>query len=101
MKSPSATYDLPSLQAEVAAGRHLVTLAALQDAGALGFDRDDICECVLALGKADFYKTMPSNKRPGTMQDVYRTTYCDVPMYVKLQHHSDVCVISFKRDENR
>lgn len=54
--------------------------------------------CVLALTGADFYKTMESDAEPGRWQDVYRPTYGQTALYVKLQIavDGDAIVISFK-----
>jgi motility quorum-sensing regulator/GCU-specific mRNA interferase toxin len=73
------------------------------DAAALGLDEDNIKDCVLSLREGDFFKTMPSEKRPGLSQDVYRCRYGGIAVYLKLQkgRGGDAVVISFKRDENR
>ena len=57
----------------------------MNEAGELGFDESDIVECVGALSSAHFYKTMEAEKRRGFWQDVYRTEYGGIPLYVKLQ----------------
>ncbi len=66
----------------------------------MGFDRSDIVACVLALDDSSFYKTMPSRSRPGTSQDVYKTTYDRQNIYLKLQMARTAIVISFKEDES-
>ncbi len=45
---------------------------------------------------------MPSTKRPGTYQDVYRPRYHGFELYVKLQAAGgkQVVVISFKQNES-
>ena len=50
------------------------------------------------LAETHFYKTMESEKKPGLMQDVYRITYQDEHIYLKLQVHGDVIVVSFKEE---
>lgn len=52
---------------------------------------------MLALKPADFYKTMESEKRPGTFQDVYHPAYSAQQVYVKVQIHEAIAwVIQFK-----
>ena len=55
-------------------------------------------DSVVALQATDFYKSMASEMRPGTWQDVYRPVYLGIPLYVKLQLTPArlVVVISFK-----
>lgn len=66
-----------------------------------GFDQADIEECVMVLAPRDFFKSMSAEKRPGTMQDVYRPRFRGLALYVKLQLAESVnghqaVVISFK-----
>ena len=43
---------------------------------------------------------MAAHSKLGLMQDVYKPTYLGVALYVKLQIHGQVVVISFKQDES-
>ena len=45
--------------------------------------------------KNDIFKTMPTEKMPELMQDVYKTNFQDDRLYIKLQENStgDGCVI--------
>lgn len=100
MRAPSRpSYDLAEVQRLVREGSYRVTGRALNDAGDLGFDGSDICDCVLALTPAAFYKTMASEMLKGVMQDVYRPTYLGLELYVKVQLHppTQAVVISFKK----
>ena len=100
----TATYDLELIKAKIRAGRFFVTAAALSGALLLELDREDIQDCVLGLDEGDFYKSMPAEKRPGCMQDVYRPCYQTVHLYVKLQLTQSLeqaVVIAFKKDESR
>lgn len=74
----------------------------MDGAFAVGFDDEDICECIREhLDGTHFYKTMAAAKRPGLMQDVYRVTYRQQPVYLKVQIVGAVAVvISFKADES-
>lgn len=96
------TYDLTRVVALIAARRYRITGLAVNEAGELGFDESDIVECVGTLSSAHFYKTMEAEKRPGFWQDVYRTEYGGIPLYVKLQLEGQtpgdlLVVIQFKR----
>jgi len=98
-----ARYSLAELKSLVESGGFKVTQVALQTALALGFDEDDIKECIVeSLEATHFYKTMPSEKVPGCWQDVYKITYRATRMYVKLQigHGGEAIIISFKADES-
>jgi hypothetical protein len=101
MPAGGPTNDLAVIQQLVAAGKWTATHVALAGASALKFDRTDIEECVAALSLSDFHKTMDSTKKPGQMQDVYRPTYLDIPIYLKLKLTDLAVVVSFKRDESR
>lgn len=50
------------------------------------------------LTATDFDKTMPATKAPGLWQEVYRPTYCGLPLYVKLQISEEkAVVVAFKQ----
>lgn len=99
------TYDLEEFQILVGTGRFRIEVIAANGAGILHMDEDDIVECVLGLDAGDFHKTMPSRTVSGLMQDVYRTTYCGVAIYTKLQimptQSGLAAIISFKKDTSR
>jgi len=80
-------------------GSWLITRAAVDTAVELGFDEDDVYDCIVEhLAETHFYKTMESQQKPGLMQDVYRITYQDEHIYLKLQVNVDVVVVSFKEE---
>lgn len=99
---PGATYSLEEIKQLVAGGHRYITRSSLDGAYDLGFDDQDIVECICDyLEVTHFYKTMPADKRPGLMQDVYRITYEGQPLYMKFQIvNGSVTVISFKADES-
>jgi len=102
---PGPTYDLAEIQASASRGQCFITDYALNGAFEIGFDYQDIYDCVGLLNETHFYKTMPSQKIIGLMQDVYRITYEQKAVYLKLQigkNRKDVSavVISFKADES-
>lgn len=64
---------------------------------------EEMVGAVLLLDDSDFYKTMPSNKKPGLFHDVYKTKDpSGRKLYIKLQISVTGCgvIISFKRDES-
>lgn len=95
-------YPLGRVQTLVARNRYLLTGSARRGAGELGFDESDIVDCVAGLLPEQFYKSMQSQRRMGTWQDVYRPSLDGIPLYVKVQivgmDPTDLTVvISFKR----
>ena len=91
------TYQLSLIKGLIKDGSWFITSSALDTAGELGFDEEDVCDCIVNyLSETHFFKTMESEKRPGTMQDVYHITYQSKRLYVKLQVCGDAVVVSFK-----
>ena len=89
------------VQRLIAEGQFFITRVALDGAFALGFDEESIRECVCDfLDDTHFYKTMAAEKgKSGLMQDVYRITYENQPIYLKLQISEEhVVVVSFKAE---
>lgn len=80
-------------------GSWTITKLAMDTAVALGFDEEDVYDCIVNhLAETHFYKAMESEKKPGLMQDVYRITYQNQHIYLKLQVNVDAVVISFKEE---
>jgi len=81
------TYDLHEVQQLVGQGELscVVTNAALDGAAALGLDRTELIEAVLALDEGNFYKSMPSERFPDLWQDVYHLRFVGIELYIKLQ----------------
>ena len=81
-------------------GSWLLTESARDTATELGFDGDDVYDCIVNfLEETHFYKTMEAKLKPGLMQDVYYITYESVRLYVKLQVNVEAVVISFKEED--
>lgn len=89
---------LPMVNALVKGGRVRATGSAYIGARELGIvDLAGICEVVLALTPADFYKSMTTTADHRIWQDVYRTeTSTGQAVYLKLTVVGDVLVVSFK-----
>lgn len=92
------TYDLETIKSRVQTGHYVVTKSAADTAHALDFGVAHIRECILLTRRSDFYKTMRSHAKPGTMQDVYRREYGGMRIYLKMSmdRRHGVVVISFK-----
>jgi hypothetical protein len=94
------TYPLDWIKQLLQQNRWIVTTTALSSALDLGLDDEDIFDCIVNhLNETHFCRTMPAQKKPGLMQDVYRITYKRQPIYLKLQVANDwAVVISFKEE---
>ena len=95
MQKPA--YSLALIKGLMKEGEWFLTVSALDAALELGFDKDDVFDCIVEhLQETHFYKTMESEKKRGLMQDVYYITYQNERLYVKLQVNVRAVVISFK-----
>ena len=89
---------LPIIKALVAAGQVRATATAYNGARELGInDLTGMCDVVLALTSADFYKSMTTHADHRIWQDVYhaRTASGD-EVYLKLTVIDDMLIVSFK-----
>ena len=74
-----------------------LTESARDTATELGFDEEDVYDCIVNhLEETHFYKTMDAKAKTGLMQDVYYITYESEHLYVKLQVSVEAVVVSFK-----
>jgi hypothetical protein len=95
-----ATYALDWIKQLFQRNRWIVTATAASCALDLGLDDEDIFDCVVnGPNETHFCKTMPAEKKTGLMQDVYKITYRNQRIYLKLQAANDwAVVISFKEE---
>ena len=80
-----------------------ITETALQGAMMMNLLDEDIIDCITTcLNDSHFYKTMPAERVPGLMQDVYKIRYEGERVYLKLQisKSGHAVVIAFKADES-
>ena len=99
-----STYDLLEIQHLFRLRQYQLSSEVFRTLGRDGFDEEDVWDCVMSLTPADFHKTMPSDRNPSEMLDVYRPAYGQRRVYVKLKivKHGDlVYVLSFKEDSSR
>lgn len=95
MRKP--TYPLAAIKGLFRQGDWVLTVSAEDTVVELGFDEEDVFDCVVNfLEESHFYKTMESKKKQGLMQDVYYITYQEYRLYVKLQINVKAVVVSFK-----
>jgi motility quorum-sensing regulator/GCU-specific mRNA interferase toxin len=91
-------YDLGTIQAtfcEVQALR--ITATGMQSARALSMTRADIIDCIQAMARTQFFKSMTSLADARIWQDVYHVPYRDVVLYVKFTTDAEgYLIISFK-----
>ncbi len=94
-----STHDLEVVKAAFSTVEDLnVTGTALRNAFALGYGRQEIVDVIQAIERGHFYKTMPSEKNPGLMQDVYRVPDREIELYVKFTSDlvTEFKLLSFK-----
>ena len=96
MEKRTPHCKLPVVKALIDAGKVRTTHAARVGADALGFDYSGMLAVVLALGPADFYKSMTSHADHAIWQDVYRPSTSAGDVYLKLTVIDDVLIVSFK-----
>ena|SRR5215475_3951892 len=95
----SPTHNLAAIKGVFSSAEGLnITGSALRDAAALGYGSEEIVEVIQSIESGHFYKTMPSEKRPGYWQDVYRVPDGGMELYVKFTSDTvtEFKLLSFK-----
>lgn len=88
---------LKTVKRLVSSGRVTATSSATASARKLGIRFKEMCDVVLALSPAEFYKSMTTHVDHRVWQDVYHSkTATGMPLYVKLTVVDDVLIVSFK-----
>ena len=96
MEKRTPHCPLPVVKALVEAGKVRATHSARAGAVAMGFEFPDVVAVVLALNRADFYKSMTTHADHTVWQDVYRPRTAAGDVYLKLTVIDDVLIVSFK-----
>ena len=96
MEKSTPHCKLALVKAMVDAGQVRTTKLAREGGVALGFDFDGMLAVVMALTRADFFKSMSSHADHRVWQDVYRPTTPAGEVYLKLTVVDDVLIVSFK-----
>jgi len=96
-----ATYDLALIKNLLQSPEtRIITAEANRNASSLGYlNPDEIIKRALEVEAGDIYKTMPAQKIPGIMQDVYRSATSKDNLYIKFQLSKDkkAVLIQFKQ----
>ncbi len=96
MEKRTPHCKLPIIKALIEADKLRMTASAVAGAQALGFDRVDMIDVVLALSSSDFFKSMTTHGDHRIWQDVYRPKTPAGDLYLKLTVIDDVLIVSFK-----
>lgn len=94
-----ATYDLDELKKFIDKGNFDTTRNCRREYSKLDYSEDAVLEIIGKLQPTDIYKTMPSEKIPDLMQDVYHIKEEEDDLYIKLQKSScgkKCIIIQFK-----
>lgn len=98
MEKGTPHAPLSHVKALIASGQVRATASAFNGARELGInDLAGMCDVVLALTPADFYKSMTSHADHRIWQDVYHARIMSrYEVYLKLTVIDDVLIVSFK-----
>jgi motility quorum-sensing regulator/GCU-specific mRNA interferase toxin len=96
MEKNTPHHSLDEVKSLVQAGAVKITLTAVRDAFALGFEYQDILNTVLSLSRNDFYKSMTSYSDHRLWQDVYHPNTEVGKVYLKLTVKERTLILSFK-----
>jgi hypothetical protein len=98
-KSGKPAYELRAIKLAFNSVNKLnMTVSAMQGQYALGFSDQDVVDAIQSLTSADFYKSMrPTHHEFLAGQDVYKSVFKSVTLYIKFQVDSrGEVVVSFK-----
>ena len=97
MEKRSPHYLLSEIQAQMTTvGTMNLTISAQDGIRAAGMVKAEALEAVRGLSRADFYKSMTTNKDHRVWQDVYHAAWRGKRFYVKFQQAGEYFVVSFK-----
>jgi motility quorum-sensing regulator/GCU-specific mRNA interferase toxin len=74
----------------------MISNVAYEGAARLGLDKSDILKIVSELTPKQFYKSMTTYKDYKIWQDVYRTKFDEINIYLKITVIEQVAIVSFK-----
>ena len=99
MEKRVAHYPLDGIQAQFETMADLrLTRSARFGLREMGLRLVDAWAVIRGLGVRNFYKSMTCTACPRVWQDVYRSSWRDIPLYIKFQQDDEgYFVISFKR----
>ncbi|MDQ0395917.1 type II toxin-antitoxin system MqsR family toxin [Labrys monachus] len=86
MEKRRPTYDLEAIKDAIGSSETLaITVSALRDATALGFDRPRIADTIAGIRPRMFFKSMTTFVDHRVWQDVYHVPLDGLILYVKFQ----------------
>ncbi|MEK6581352.1 MAG: type II toxin-antitoxin system MqsR family toxin [Nitrospirota bacterium] len=102
MSASKPKYDLSKIKKLLCdSDSYRITVKAHSGAAELGYmDAESIVDVIENIQEDDFHKSMPSEKVPGLLQDVYRVNDGNNKIYIKLQlsvNGKKVVVVQFKK----
>lgn len=97
MEKHTPHCNLSVVKALVEAGQVRATASAFNGARDLGIDDlAGMCDVIMTLTSANFYKSMTTHADHRIWQDVYHAQIADNEVYLKLTVIDDVLIVSFK-----
>lgn len=100
MEKHTAHYPLEQIHKCIALGYYQFTGTARLSIYQMGMILRDALDVVLSLSPKDLYKSMTTYERHSLWQDVYKKTWQNSKLYIKLQMvDEETIIISFKLDE--
>lgn len=97
MAKPS--YDLSAMKIAFNSVKKLnMTASAMQGQYAIGFSDQDVVDAIQSLTSNEFYKSMcPIHHEFSARQDVYKSVFKNIALYIKFQVDSrGKVIVSFK-----
>ena len=97
MEKRKPHYDLSDIQAQMTSIDAMnLTLSAQEGIRIAGMKRRDALAVVRGLTRAEFYKSMTTERNHRVWQDVYHADWQSKSLYVKFQRAGEYFVVSFK-----
>lgn len=98
MEKRKPHFDLAIVRSLIEAGKVKATASAYDTARLIGINKlAEMCDVVISLTPANFYKSMTTYKDHTIWQDVYHAkTVADIKVYLKLTIIDDLLIVSFK-----
>lgn len=97
MEKRTPHFNVSVVKALVEAGKVHATASAFNGARDLGInDLAGMCNVIMTLTSANFYKSMTTHADHRIWQDVYHAQIADNAVYLKLTVIDDVLIVSFK-----
>lgn len=99
MEKRRPTYDLDAIKLSIGSIETLaITISAMRDATALGFDRGGIVQTISSIERGMFCESMTTLKDHRLWQDVYHVPSQGLTLYIKFQADvvTEFSVASFK-----